>query len=457
MSRNTNHLSEVLGIVMSTWVDDIVQALKDLGGLGSLNQIYDQVALIRKEPMPVTWKASIRERIEAHSKDSKNFKGKHYFSRISKGVWSLSDVASPVVINQDVQKESDISSMGTHSNQISDDPFVVKELLNFSIAESLESISNLFLTIKQYRDYADKENVTDWFQYIHDIFNLLGLSTKKISPRLFTLQDMGADPKPKALVCVVGPLENFEDLAFEVTWESYLFYAAKFHNLDWIILTNGLQIKVMNCHTDQEKRKIYEVEFDEMLVTGNINSFFTFYKIMNLINHSPKEITPPEPGLAPSAEKGHKRVLVARHKVRKEFWTQFIDRSRAKTNLFSRKSPGVDNYLGVGSGKMGIVYYCNANYENSRIDIYIDKGDYSWNKAAFDYLYRYKSEIEREFRASLDWLRLDEKRASIIRFPITGLTLQNREAWSELQDSLIDNTIKLEAIFHPLIQGIPHL
>ena len=65
---------------MATWVEDILQALTDLGGKGSLSEIYDRVERIRKEPMPPTWKSSIRERIEAHSRDSKNFRGKHYFT-----------------------------------------------------------------------------------------------------------------------------------------------------------------------------------------------------------------------------------------------------------------------------------------------------------------------------------------------------------------------------------------
>jgi hypothetical protein len=37
---------------VATWVEDIIQALKDFGGKGSLSEIYDEVALIRKEPMP---------------------------------------------------------------------------------------------------------------------------------------------------------------------------------------------------------------------------------------------------------------------------------------------------------------------------------------------------------------------------------------------------------------------
>jgi hypothetical protein len=54
---------------MATWVEDIVQALRNLGGQATLNQIYDEVKRIRTEPLPANYQASIRERIEAHSSD----------------------------------------------------------------------------------------------------------------------------------------------------------------------------------------------------------------------------------------------------------------------------------------------------------------------------------------------------------------------------------------------------
>ena len=71
---------------MASWVEDIIQALKNLGGQASLVQIYEEVKRIRTEPLPDTYKASIRERIEAHSSDSSNFKGKDYFRKVEKGV-----------------------------------------------------------------------------------------------------------------------------------------------------------------------------------------------------------------------------------------------------------------------------------------------------------------------------------------------------------------------------------
>jgi hypothetical protein len=63
---------------MATWVEDIVQALENLGGQAPLSQIYAEVKKIRKEPLPRTYTASIRERIESHSSDSKILRAKIY-------------------------------------------------------------------------------------------------------------------------------------------------------------------------------------------------------------------------------------------------------------------------------------------------------------------------------------------------------------------------------------------
>lgn len=440
---------------MATWVEDILQALKDLGGKGTLREIYDQVALIRKEPMPITWESSIRERIEAHSEDSKNFRGKHYFTKLGKGVWGLSNFEFSNDLGQINVKEIDTTIMENNSPITENSLFTGKELLKFSLEDSLESISHLFQTIKEYREYADKDNVAGWFQYIHDIFSILGLNTIKISERLFKLQDLGVDQDPKALVCIVGPYENFEYIAYDVTWESYLLYAAKYHRLDWVILTNGLQFKVINYSEDQEEQKFFQMEFDEAIQKGNIDSFFTFYKILNVINHFSEKKLPSELSSSHVKGEGTKRVLVERHFTRKEFWTQFIAKAKTKTNLFNKKSPGFENYFAIGSGKRGISYSCNVNHDNCRIEIYIDNGKYEWNKALFDYFYQHKLEIENALGVSLVWDRLEGNRASVIRFPINGKSLDNKAEWPELQNSLIDNTIKIETVFRPLIQDYP--
>jgi len=74
---------------MSTWVEDIVQALKNLGGQAHRSDIFAEVQRIRTEPIPFHGIESMQERLIAHSSDSAHFQGKDLFKRIGNGVWAL--------------------------------------------------------------------------------------------------------------------------------------------------------------------------------------------------------------------------------------------------------------------------------------------------------------------------------------------------------------------------------
>lgn len=330
--------------------------------------------------------------------------------------------------------------------------FVGQKLFEFSLTESFDSIMNLLKTIKEYRDYACPDEAA-WFGYIHEIFHVLGFSTNQVAQRLITLQEFGTSRTPKALVCIIGPEEDFEHIVYGLDWESYLFYAAKFHQVEWVILTNGLQFKVLNFAIDPDRQKYFKCELDEIIQSGKTDCFLTLYRIFSVINKSTvnKTVDPLQKGMV--GEKG-KRVIVERHLVRKEFWAQLIAKSKIKTQLFARKLPGIESYLYVSGGKRGLYYSFNITYDNARIEFYIDNGNGIWNKNVFDSLLKNKTKIEESFGGSLLWERLDNKRASVIRFLFDQYGLKNKDQWTEIQDNMIDAMIKFEQAFRPYIQKI---
>ena len=274
--------------------------------------------------------------------------------------------------------------------------FVGQKLFEFSLTESFESITNLFQTIKEYRDFANPDEAIAWFEYIHQIFQILGFSTFMVSPRLIKLQEMGVNQIPKALVCIVGPKEDFTHIIFGLDWESYLFYAAKYHQVEWVILTNGLQFKVLNCGDNSDQQKYFLCELDEIIKSGKTDSFFTLYKIISLINHYQEEKTSTKgEGTVVKGPKG--RIIRESHLIRKEFWKQLLSRSKGKTTLFEKKTPGIENYLNVSAGNAGIYYTYIIASDKSRIELYIGRSDRNWNKKAFDALVDNKTEIEKIF------------------------------------------------------------
>lgn len=64
------------------------------------------------------------------------------------------------------------------------------------------------------------------------------------------------------------------------------------------------------------------------------------------------------------------------------------------------------------AGISGFNISCIANFDQARIDFYMDKSDAAKNKAAFDTLVAYKEEIEQELGVSLTWERVNEYKAS---------------------------------------------
>jgi hypothetical protein len=85
-------------LLKKTWLEWIVEAMKDLGGEASLTDLYERLRLIRQEPFSKEWKATVRKTIESHSSDSENFTegSDDLFRSVSgkgAGIWSLRKLA----------------------------------------------------------------------------------------------------------------------------------------------------------------------------------------------------------------------------------------------------------------------------------------------------------------------------------------------------------------------------
>jgi predicted HNH restriction endonuclease len=89
---------------MASWTEDIVAALTALGGTGSYDDIYAQVAKTRPG-LPASWKDVIRRRIQDLSSDSAGFKQREdlFFSveGLGRGIWGLRGMVkdSPVAVD----------------------------------------------------------------------------------------------------------------------------------------------------------------------------------------------------------------------------------------------------------------------------------------------------------------------------------------------------------------------
>jgi len=523
---------------MASWVEDIIQALKNLGGQASLVQIYEEVKRIRTEPLPDTYKASIRERIEAHSSDSSNFKGKDYFRKVQKGVWALKDHVEVGSTQVRVEHQSQVSNRSTSIK--GKDEFMSTWIENITLAlnnlggqatltqiydevkrlrqgklpkmwqhiiqdtiyqhssdtqkfqgndlfrkvdkgvwalrnhaatpkpvhqtpkqkdavphhylppESFEEISNILRTIKQYRDYQHPDS-TSWKEYVDEIFHVLGFSTNEKNQRLMTLSLMGTNHTPKAIVCYVKPGENFDEITPGLEWESYLFYAAKFHQIDWGILTDGLRLKIIHLKDQDNKQPSYWPDLDGIVCQEKLDTFCAVYKVFSFIKGYEGKPVISQGNQKKSHQGQNDGELAERHVLRLKFWGELLEKAKAKTKLHAKVSPGIENWISAGAGKSGLGFNYVVRMDDAQVELYIDNGEAEWNKMVFNTFLQHKTEIEQIFGEPLDWQLLPDKRASRIRYLISGYGLKDQEHWEKLQDQLIDAMVRLDKAFRPFI------
>ena len=58
---------------MTTWREDTVQALKNLGGVAHLSEIHKEVEKLRKGKLNNTWTQTVQRELETYSSDSEAF------------------------------------------------------------------------------------------------------------------------------------------------------------------------------------------------------------------------------------------------------------------------------------------------------------------------------------------------------------------------------------------------
>ena len=135
-----------------------------------------------------------------------------------------------------------------------------------------------------------------------------------------------------------------------------------------------------------------------------------------------------------------------------------LDRAKEKTQLHANISAGQYNYVMTVAGKSGLHFRYVIQKHTSDIDLYIDRDTdaENENEEIFDTLQETQENIEEVFGESLEWQRLEGKRACRIgkRFSLGGYR-DDEEEWSEIQDAMIDGMIRLEAAFRPHIDRLP--
>lgn len=148
------------------------------------------------------------------------------------------------------------------------------------------------------------------------------------------------------------------------------------------------------------------------------------------------------------AEKVQEDIVVQevekeRHKLRFDFWTQYLKVVQEKCDFYDNISPSKSNWIGTGSGISGVAFNSVISNYYARVEIYLSRNQKEENKQIFDELFKEKNVIEKEFGSSLVWERLDSKKACRIKYEMSNSDYFNHDDWNKMIEFMSDNLPKL--------------
>lgn len=129
---------------------------------------------------------------------------------------------------------------------------------------------------------------------------------------------------------------------------------------------------------------------------------------------------------------------------RLEFWNKFNEVVEQNGKPFNIRKATTDHWYDVALGTSEAHISINLVNKSSYvvIDVYIND-----NKELFDKLMDKKDIIESELGFKLVWDRLDNGKASRIKYRIKGLNFDDHSNYEELMKEIIDKVIIMRAIF----------
>ncbi len=149
-----------------------------------------------------------------------------------------------------------------------------------------------------------------------------------------------------------------------------------------------------------------------------------------------------------------KKELAGRHLLRTSFWEELLKRANKRTSLHGRISPSKEHWIEASAGRSGLSFNYIILLKEARVELYIDTGDGETNQHIFSQLFAQRDNIEAVFGDSLDWQALEGRRACRIAYHLKNGGLTDQDAWSTIQDAMIDAMIRLEKALKPRIKQL---
>jgi len=143
-----------------------------------------------------------------------------------------------------------------------------------------------------------------------------------------------------------------------------------------------------------------------------------------------------------------------RELARQKFWEQFLHESNQNSNFFMNNSPSKNRWIGKGIGFSGVSLNLIITQSNCRAEIYFNCGNKKENKDFFDFIFKMKHQIEKDFGSALTWERLDDRTSCRIKTQLDGVSYLEEADWQKMNTFLIASSMNMEKAFKKPIQKL---
>ena len=130
------------------------------------------------------------------------------------------------------------------------------------------------------------------------------------------------------------------------------------------------------------------------------------------------------------------------------FWEQFNSEVVSHGKPFNTRKATTDHWYNVAIGSSACYISITLVNSSSFVGVELTIPD---NKDLFDSLYEKKGEIDSKLGFSMEWERLNEKKASKIIHKIDGLDFDNHDNYPQLMDEVIKKIIIMRDVFKKYI------
>jgi len=220
-----------------------------------------------------------------------------------------------------------------------------------------------------------------------------------------------------------------------------------------ITYASGLDAEVIVWIVKQAKEEHRSaIEWLNNNTNNNVNFFLIELHAYTIENSVPapffEVIEKPNGFIKNSKINGEQDNLNKSQSERLEFWNRFNEILIDRGKPFNVRKATTDHWYDVALGTSEAHVSINLVNKESVvcIDLYIND-----NKELFDILYSRKDIIENDLGFKLIWDRLDNGKASRIKYKIKGLNYDNHSNYDELMNQVIDTTIKMRDTFKKYI------